>query len=107
MKKQKGMTLVETIVAFSILMVAIALFYGSIQLSNRLIATQNERREQAEETVNAYYLESLYSEYSEKDLGNYPFSDEDKDGLSAGLFQCKKKKLVKTGTGKEIYYYEK
>lgn len=107
MKKQKGMTLVETIVAFSILMVAIALFYGSIQLSNRLIATQNERREQAEEMANAYYLVSPESEYSIHNLNDIPFSGEDKDGLSTGLFQCKKKKLVKTDTGKEICYYEK
>ena len=107
MKKQKGMTLVETIVAFSILMVAIALFYGSIQLSNRLIATQNERREQAEEMVNAYYLVNPESEYSKHNLNDIPFRGEDKDGLTAGLFRCKKVKLVKTDTGKEICYYEK
>ncbi len=107
MKKQKGMTLVETIVAFSILMVAIALFYGSIQLSSRLIATQNERREQAEEMVNAYYLVRPVSEYPESELSNSPFSGEDKDGLTASLFQCRKVKLVKTDTGKEICYYAK
>ena len=106
MKKQKGMTLVETIVAFSILMVAIALFYGSIQLSNRLIATQNERREQAEEMANAYYLVRPGSEYTKNDVSN-PF-DEANDGvLNAELFQCRKVKLVKNDTGKEICYYAK
>lgn len=107
MKKQKGMTLVETIVAFSILMVAIALFYGSIQLSNRLIATQNERREQTEEMVNAYYLVNPGSEYSESGLGDNLFSGETQDGLTASLFQCRKVKLVKNDTGKEICYYAK
>ena len=106
MKKQKGMTLVETIVAFSILMVAIALFYGSIQLSNRLIATQNERREQAEEMVNAYYLVSPGSEYTQNYVNN-PFDEANDDVLNAELFQCRKVKLVKNDTGKEICYYAK
>lgn len=106
MKKQKGMTLVETIVAFAILMIAIALFYGSIQLSNKLISNQNQRRAQTEEMVNIYYLKDPGT-VCDKSEENISFQLEgDTTNFSASIFSCRKIKLTKNDTGKELYYYE-
>ena len=44
MKKQNGMTIVETIVAFSILFLAISIVYGTVKLSSKLISEHNNRR---------------------------------------------------------------
>ena len=55
MKKQNGMTIVETIVAFSILLLAISIFYGMVKLSSKLISEQNNRRLKSEEMVGEYY----------------------------------------------------
>lgn len=101
MKKQKGMTIVETIVAFSILLIAIALFYGSINLSSKLIARQNDRRDQFEKMVDTYYkndgnIETINSE----------FSISDNDDFSANDFKNIKLKKITNDEGGVIYYYE-
>lgn len=101
MKKQKGMTIVETIVAFSILLIAIALFYGSIRLSSKLIAGQNDRRDQFEKMVDTYY----------KNDGNIPvinsdFSISGDSGFSANDFKNIKLKKITNDEGGVIYYYE-
>lgn len=106
MKKQKGMTLVETIVAFAILMIAIVLFYGSIQLSNKLIGAQNQRRAQTEEMVNIYYLKKPEA-VCDKSEESISFQLEgDSTNFSSNMFSCNKIKLTKNDTGKELYYYE-
>ena len=94
MKKQNGMTIVETIVAFSILLLAISIFYGTVKLSSKLISEQN-----SEEMVGEYYkgssgLDITYSLISDSSTFNSEmFSD------------IKLKKIA--DSGKELYYYEK
>lgn len=100
MKKQKGMTLVETIVSFSVLLIAIAMFYGSITLSNKIISTQNEKISDYEMAVNSYYL-GEYSELSSTVLHskNANFHDD--------LFKdIKLKKIQSNDYQREIYFYE-
>ena len=101
MKKQKGMTIVETIVAFSILLIAIALFYGSINLSSKLIAGQNDRRDQYEKMVDTYYK-------NDGDIVtiNSDFSISSDSGFSANDFKNIKLKKIANGEGGVIYYYE-
>ena len=101
MKKQKGMTIVETIVAFSILLIAIALFYGSINLSSKFIARQNYRRDQFEKMVDTYYkkdenIETINSDFSISDNGSF----------SANDFNNIKVKKITNDEGGVIYYYE-
>ena len=99
MKKQNGMTIVETIVAFSILLLAISIFYGTVKLSSKLISEQNNRRLNSEEMVGEYYkgssgLDITYSLLSDSSTFNSEmFSD------------IKLKKIA--DSGKELYYYEK
>ena len=99
MKKQNGMTIVETIVAFSILLLAISIFYGTVKLSSKLISEQNNRRLKSEEMVGEYYkgssgLDITYSLISDSSTFNSEmFSD------------IKLKKI--SDSGKELYYYEK
>ena len=102
MKKNKGMTLVETIVALSILLVAIGIFYGSVQLSNKIISNQNKQRELSEEMINAYYK---VSNGSTNEIG-FTLTVIDENGKEANTFfsNIKLKKIA--NDNKEIYYYE-
>ena len=102
MRKQKGMTLVETIVAFSILLTAIALFYGSISLSSKLITEQNDRRVQYEEMVDSYYKNE-----SSQTADSFSFTLSDGSGFSGDLFNDIKLKKITNAVGGVIYYYEK
>lgn len=100
MKKQKGMTLVETIVSFSVLLIAIAMFYGSITLSNKIISTQNEKISDYETAVNSYYL-GEYSELSSTGIHSKNANYDD------NLFKdIKLKKIQSNDYQREIYFYE-
>lgn len=103
MKKQKGMTIVETIVAFSILLIAIALFYGSIRLSSKLISGQNDRRKRFEEMVDIYYK----NEATSSPVDPFSFTISDGSDLSSDLFKDIKLKQITNIEGGVIYYYEK
>ena len=103
MKKQKGMTIVETIVAFSTLLIAIALFYGSIRLSSKLIAGQNDRRERFEDMVDTYYKNDVTS----SPVDPFSFTISDGSDLLSDLFKDIKLKQITNIEGGVIYYYEK
>lgn len=103
MKKQKGMTIVETIVAFSILLIAIALFYGSIRLSSKLIAGQNDRRKRFEEMVDIYYK----NEVTSVPVDPFSLTISNGSGFPSDLFKDIKLKQIINSEGGVIYYYEK
>lgn len=99
MKKYKGMTIVETIVAFSILLLAISIFYGTVKLSSKLISEQNDRRSKSEEMVGEYYKGSSGLD------ATYSLTSNDSTFDSNMFSDIKLKKIA--DSDKELYYYEK
>lgn len=104
MKKNSGMTLVSVIVSFAILLIGIAMFYGTIQVSNNIISSQKERVEKTEQLINQYYKKSNDASLVKESGTELNITDSNIPGFDSIVVN--KYRISIDGAG-ELYYYGK
>lgn len=101
-KKTGGMTMVEVIVAFAILMIGLAGMYKITLMSGNMIAKASSIQKQVDDLMNQYYEGKLTD--TEVVQENIKITDEAKKEL---ITITPVIKYVENSEGYRIYYYEK
>lgn len=100
-KKTEGMTMVEVIVAFAVLMIGLAGIYKVTLMSWNMVVKAVTIQAEVDDLMNQYYEEKLPG----KTLTDEKLELEDRDKNSAGEFNIVIKG-AENSEGYHIYYYE-